>query len=234
MNQVNRLVFSFFLFSSLASPSLAAVLSEVEPFGPGTPNFDSTLTFNQFDPTLGTLNSVQIIMNVAVTGGSLTVDNDGVGPAAVTVELGAEGNLSSLDVSLLDIAFQPVVSDVTASTIGNFNLGAENGDGLGNVDGTGPDGAILLGADNNYTDSGFINPLFHAGYTGISTFDITAEIDQILDFGSVGGVEGAFTPVTASGYVRVIYNYDAIVPEPTSLVLVGLGLFAFAMNCRKR
>jgi len=218
-----------------ASPSMAATSIETELFGPGTPNFDTVLNFNKFDPILGTLNSVKIVMQVDVQGGSLTVDNDGIGPASVTVELGAEGNVASVDVPLLNNLLQPVVSDVTASTSGLFNLGAENGDGIANVDGTGPDGAILAGGNDSEMQMGFINTLFHPNYTGAAaTFNVTAEIDQILDFGGVGGVEGAFSPVTASGFVQVIYDYTAAVPEPASALMAAIGLCAVVLNRRQR
>lgn len=188
-----RFLLASLLFLPLSSLASAATSIETEVFGPATPNYNSILTFDKFDPGLGTLISVQVVMEVSVSGGSLTVDNDGIGPASVTVELGAEGNLSSLDVILLDSLLQPVVADVTASTGSIFNLDPDNGDGVGNVDGSSPDGAIHDGGNDTGSDSGFIIALAHPGYIGASqTFNVTAEIDQILDFGSVGGVEVHF------------------------------------------
>jgi hypothetical protein len=135
----------------------------------------------------------------------------------------------------LDSVFNPVNAVADASTSQNFNLGADNGDGVGNIDGTAPDGAVMLGSNDSDLESGFINTLFHPQYQGVSTYDIDVQVDQILDFGSVGGVEGGFSPVTALGYVRVTYEYEPV-PEPGTLALASLGIVGLisARTLRRR
>lgn len=207
-----------------AGSASAAQIVQSELFGPGTPNFSSTLTFNQFNGNLADLISVEVSLSLAVSGGNLIVDNDGADPAVVNVELGAAATLTSVDVVLLNNAFQNVVGTVSASTSDVFNLAGNVGDGVGDYDPSGPDGAILIGGNDSDSNGGFINALFFPGYVGAGTFDVTANVQQILDFGGVGGVEGAFNSVLAEGKVTVIYNY---VPEPASLSLLALvGLIA--------
>ena len=68
----------------------------------GQANLEKPLTFNQFDPARGILQAVQWQFDLGISGGSLTVDNDGLLPATVAVELGAKGQIWSDDVRLLD------------------------------------------------------------------------------------------------------------------------------------
>jgi hypothetical protein len=226
--------FAMVALAFCGNAAMAAQLMETENFGPATPNYNQTLTFDKFDPLLGILNSIKVKMQIDITGGSLGVDNDGAGPASVDVELGAEGTLSSGDVTLLDITFLPVTGTVSASTMAHFDLGPENGDGPNNIDTTGPDGALMLGQPASDMAMGFINPIFFAGYIGTGqTFDIDADIDQILNTGSVGGVEGSFSPVTASGNVMVVYDYTPFVPEPSSAVLALLAMLGWAGFARR-
>ncbi|MCC7474427.1 MAG: PEP-CTERM sorting domain-containing protein [Pirellulales bacterium] len=221
-----RIAAATLLAGILSAPVFATTSTETEFFGPGTPNFTSTLNFDKFDPSLGSLNSIKIEMSVAVAGGSLTIDNDGEGPATVNVELGAKGELSSGDVNLFPGLVPPVVS----SSGSGYVLNPDNGDGPFNIDPTGPDGAVMLGAAGWNLGWYFVTPLAHPDYVGASqTFNIDAVVSQILDFGGVGGVEGSFSPVDANGYVSVTYDYTSNIPEPASIGLLGSCLLAFAM-----
>lgn len=206
----------------------ATVLSETINFGPGTPNFNSTLTFQKYHGGYGNLVSVKVILNLDIDGGTLIVDNDGVGPAHVDTELGATAAISSLDVTLLDNLFQPVTGVASASTVGSYDLAGNIGDGANDYDPSGPDGAQLIGQADSDMKMGFINSLFHPGFVGAGTFDIKAQVNQILDFGGVGGVEGGFTAVNAGGSVTVQYTLDKT-PEPASAAMLGLaGLLVLA------
>ena len=211
----------------LASAAGAAPIMQTEFFGPSTPNFQQTLTFDKFDDLGGTrtLLSVKVKMELSVFGGSATVDNDGVDPASVTIEFGASGAISSGDVSLLNGAFQPVTSDVNVFTAGNFNLSANDSDPTNQFDNDGgPDNATLNVTPDSDMDMGFIAPSLHAQYIGAgATFDVLVQVDTLFNILGQGGVAGSFVPVSAEGNVMVIYEY---VPAPGSLALAGLAGFA--------
>ena len=201
----------------------AATIMQTETFGPNTPNYQQTLTFDKFDDLGGTrtLTSVKVKMEMGVFNGSATVDNDGVDPASVTIEFGATGSISSGDVPLLDAGFQPVTSDVDVFTAGAFNLSANDSDPDNQFDNdNGPDNATLNVVPASDMDMGFIDSSFFGSYIGAgATFDILVEIDTLFNILGEGGVAGSFVPVSADGNVMVIYEY---VPAPGSMALVGL------------
>lgn len=198
-------------------------------FGPDTPNFNEVLTFNQFNVDLADVESIKVKLQLDISGGSLTVDNDGVDPATVEVELGASASLSSLDVTLLNDMFQPVAADVDLSSMATFNLAPNDGDDDQNFDNDGgPDNGTLNGGMQSGMSMGFVNAAFWADYIGAGTFDISVDVLQLLDFGGVGGVSGGFTPTQAAGNVMIIVT----IPAPASAGVLGLGVLALGRRRR--
>ena len=207
------------MFCSVATAYVPIV--QTETFG-GTPNFTETLTFDQFDNVGGTLTleSIQVSVLLNINGGELILDNDGVNPASGTFEFGAQGDISSTDVSLLDALFQPVTATLGALHSDTFSLAGNVGDGAGDFDPTPPDGMSYLGGLETDSDAGFIGLALFPQYIGTGTYDIDADVAQWQDFGGVSGIEWAVTPVVADGEVTVTYTYT---PEPASLALLALG-----------
>ena len=215
---------------ALCGMATAAQTIQTETFG-GIPNLTDTLTFDEFDDLGGTLIllSIQVLVDLDVSGGTLTLDNDAATPASGAFEFGAKGDISSSDVSLLDAAFQPVTAEVEALTTGAFALDPNIGDVSGDFDSSGPDGMLINGGVVAVGDSGYIASALFGQYTGLGTFDVDVDVTQWSDFGGVSGIEYAVTPLTAGGEVTVIYNY---IPEPATMSLLGLG--ALALIRRKR
>ncbi len=205
----------------MITPSaMAALIFETETF-----TGDSTLTFDQFDSSLGTLTSIEIIFDLSIDNGWLIADNDGVDQANVTIELGAEAAISSTDVSLIDASLLSVVGMLSASTAAAVTLDPNEGDGPGDVDASAPDGTTLNGGPDSDSDSGFITALVFGGYTGTGTFDIVVAVTELIDLGGLGDIEGSFSPVdilSLGSSVTVNYTYTPV-PEPTTMALLGLG-----------
>lgn len=222
------LIFAAALFVyGTAVPVFAATIPQTKSFGPNTPNMIKTLTFNQFDDNGGayTLNSIQILFSLTSSGGQLILDNDSTEPASGTFAFGAKGNISSADVGLLKTGLiVPVVAQLDATHSSAFSLSGDPSPVPNDYNPAPTDGMLYTGGTESDSDSGFIASLLFPGYTGTGTYDIDVTVLQWSDFGSIGGIEYAVTPVTASGEVTVIYNY---VPEPATISLLTVGALAF-------
>ena len=208
----------FLMFCSTAS---AITITQTELFS-GTPNLTRTLTFDEFDNQGGalTLQSIEVLVELNVDGGLLILDNDGDLAASGTYEFGAQGDISSTDVSLLDSGFQPVTATLESLHVGAFSLDGNVGDGPNDFDPSPPDGMQYDGGLETDSDSGFIATTLFNQYIGLGTYDIDVDVIQWSDFGGVSGIEWAVTPVTVDGEVTVIYTY---IPEPGTLGLFAVG-----------
>lgn len=204
-----------------AATAPAQVLMQMLDFGLNTPDFEQTLTFNQFDIDPAHILSVKYTVELDIAGGNLTVDNDGVDGAIVDVELGASAELSSTDVTLLNDMLNPVVDEVELVTTDTLNLAGNDGDDDTTFDPNGgPDEGSIDGGMQSGMSMGFINSMFFGQYAGMGTFDILVDVDQVLDFGSQSGVSGGFTPVQASGKVKIEVT---LIPTPATAAMLGMG-----------
>ncbi|MEL6796565.1 MAG: choice-of-anchor E domain-containing protein [Planctomycetota bacterium] len=212
------------IIASIAVASAGTALGQVQTQSfAGVPNIAETLTFDQFDGNLADLIDICITLEIAAIGGQAIVDNDGAQAGQATVDFGVEGTLSAPVVNLFPTPSVAVASNAV------FNLGADDGDGPLNVDGTGPDGAVVPGVNGSDSDTVNINAAFFSDYVGNGTFDIVAEIDTLFDIFGISGVEGSFSPPSVEGTVTVEYK---VIPAPASAALLGLGGLAAARRRR--
>ncbi len=188
----------------------------------GIPNMNGFLTFNKFNPALGSLQSIQVGLSLQTSGGEIILDNDSASVASGNFEFGAKGNITSSDVSLIDAGFLPIPGQAGAYHSAAFSLTVNAGDGTGDYDPTPTDGMKYTGGIETDSKTGFVNSLVFGGYTGTGTYDIDYSVTQWLDYGSVSGIEVAFSPVSANGCVTVVYTYDPI-PEPATIALLTIG-----------
>lgn len=201
----------------------ATTITQTKTFS-GVPDYSTSLTFNKFDSSLGTLQSVQVLVSLAVDGGMLILDNDGVDPASGTFQFGAKGNIASTDVPLLNSSFMPVTSEIQAFYSNTFSLAGNVGDSIGDFSPLGPDGMQYNGGPQSDSKSGFVGNAFFSSYIGTGTFVVNASASQWSTYGSVSGMEYAVSPVSSDGSVTVVYNY---IPEPATMALLGLGFVLF-------
>jgi len=215
--------------ASAASAGMVGSTSQTQNFGPQAPDFTTSLVFNQFNGDLADLVSVEVIVDLSVSGGNASVDNDGETSTTVDVEFGTSLGISSSDVSLLDGAFDPVTAGVNVLTNPSLSLAANDGDDINQFDAGGPDFDMITGVAGMDSDSGFINALFFGDYVGGGTFSIDAIANTEFSISGGSAVQGSFVNQTASGSVTVIYNF---VPAPGAAALFGLGGLAAARRRR--
>jgi hypothetical protein len=205
-----------------AGSAVASPIIQTQNFGPTTPNFSQTLTFNQFNGNLADLTGIKVTFNLAATGGSLELDNDGVDPASGNAELGAQAAITSSSVPLINGFFQPIGSGanaLSASSISPFAIGGDDGDGANFQ----PGGSDYFNFGNiNATAMAMdtVNPAVWAAYVGAGTFNIDVNALQVFNYGAFGGIAFAGSPVLAQGSVTIEYTF---VPAPASAGLLALG-----------
>ncbi|MCD4830796.1 MAG: PEP-CTERM sorting domain-containing protein [Anaerohalosphaeraceae bacterium] len=209
-----------------AAAANAVQITQVQTYG-GEPLFSEVLTFEQFDDNGGayTLNSIQIKLTLNANGGQFIFDNDGPEPVAGNWEFGAKGIIHSTDVTLLNSASVPVTAMAEALHTGTFALAANTGDTEHDYDPSAPDGMQYDAGFVSDTQADFVGSASWTtgtnGFLGIGSYDINLDVFSWLDC-SAGSISFTFTPVLADGDVTIVYDYT--VPEPATMVLLGLGI----------
>jgi len=197
----------------------------------GVPNYTDALVFDKYTGLASDIISIQISYSLTVAGGIFIFDNDALTPAnGVIAEFGTSLGVTSTDVSLLNGSFQPVISNAKSTNSGTFNLAANQGDGPSDFSPDGPDGAQLSGTVVTTTGSGNIGSVLFGQYAGGGTFTINATASQLASLSFNSGIETATTPQNASGFVTVRYE---VIPEPSSALLIGLGVLGLAFRRRR-
>lgn len=200
-------------FAALAVGSASAatiVQQQVTPLNQAA--WGQNLTFNQFNPNLGTLTGVQI-------------DFTGSGNAAVQVSHGQGGGSVSFD--LLGSTVQITAPGLIALT---DNSATQVFSWLGNTPSpTNYTTPVLSQATLNVIQQSFWN-----AYTGLGTFDIVLDVKEVIgaltavgDFNQVDNIQ-----TFGGADVKLTYKYN--VPEPGSLALLALAGGALAFARRRR
>ena len=178
-----------------------------------------TRQLEKFDAALGTLTAVTIEVNGFSDAGTLTWTlNSGQPASFVTVGIGAT--------LLIDT---PTTENILV------NPTTENS---GLVDNPSPNSISVTG--NNSTDTETENVgsgdfgIYTASFIG-ETFNLTFDGFLYTNVSTSGGsgIANSPTGTLGGGDVTVTYEYDAI-PEPASLILVGLGSIAILGRRRRK
>jgi hypothetical protein len=206
-----------------ASSAQAATISFMDSYGPtAVPSGAAPLaTLSQFDPSLGTLTKVTLTLDADASAGSIAWDNEAAIPTDVTLGIGAE--VTALGLAGLSVIAIPL-------QIGSALGVAADNDGAADFVGT--DSFTVNGGVGNDLQSNELLAGMGA-YIGLGTFDTTLS-SVVENFLSTTGGFGPIqqTPGVTSGTVTVTYEYT-LIPEPTTALLLGLGLLGLAARARR-
>jgi hypothetical protein len=142
---------------------ISTLISEQQQSIVATPEgWTATLPFQQFDPALGTLTGVQILVNGTLSG-SISLEN--LGSAAGTVAVGLPG---TFDVSLGDLnlgAFEFNGGTVASATLGAYD---------GTINYAGSSGTVIRGLFGEGGLTASVGDASHlAQFTGTGTVDLS-------------------------------------------------------------
>lgn len=185
-------VFVVFSFST----AIAEQLTYSDSIPLSITNWTDTVSIPKFDPTLGTLISVEIEFQGGVVG-TTRYENTDAQAATITEQLSAIVKLLYPDLS--------TVLEVTPVYQAVYNVPAFDG----TIDFAGPSGAIHAGVSADDSDQKGPYSDDNAFFTGIGAinFPVTAEATSYVS-GAGNLVSGFNTDAYASIIVR--YNYDAV------------------------
>jgi hypothetical protein len=181
-------------------------------------DWTSSVSVPQFNPSLGTLNSIEVTLNGHVEG-SAAFESDDASPATVHMKLQALETFYRPDLSTMVTAF-PVAS--TTDTVTAW-------DGVDDYAGTSGKtyGDLSSNASNSFTTSSSSDK---ALFTGVG--NIVLPVDSAGAFtGSGAGNLLLDFATSASAGVTVTYNYTA--PEPATMAILALGAIGLIRRGRR-
>jgi hypothetical protein len=195
----------------MASEAKATTDTYTDTYPPSTTEWSHNFILQQFNPALGSLQSVYVLAseNVNITG---TVQNLSTGPQSFTFRAG-----SLLTVTLPGTLGFLQPSPLASSSAYNLPSG-----------GTAPYGPVNASDSVNYT---YTAPADMNWFVGAGTFTLPGATQTQELIGGGGGNILALLNTVAGATVQVQYTYVPV-PEPGSFVLLALG--GAVMLLRKR
>lgn len=217
---------SAFLLTALVALLAVSAGASTVSYGPyaqplSTTNWSTSITLPQFDPALGTLNSISFVLFGHVEGTAKFESMDAA-PAVITMDLSAMLKLKRPDLTDLVVTI-PVAStsDNASAFDGTIDFGGTSGNTYGGLSANDTESATTSTAADKALFTGLGSIVLPVTASGASTGSGAGNL--LLQF-----------QTSASAWATVTYDYTAV-PEPSSLLALmsGLGVIGLAIR-RKR
>jgi len=190
-------------------------------------DWSQLLTFQKFDPNLGTLTMVVVRLSASLEA-NLCAENRSSGPVTI---MGQVNDQVSLTPNPPLPGVVPIVSGATSLEPGSQNVGPYNSAiGCPMPDGDQAFWTIPVGTTvmNDFSSNA---PAILAQFTGPGNVSFTAASSSSFMVQSSNGNAAVLVTAAAGATVTVIYKY---IPEPTALGLLAMGALALLRRGRRR
>jgi len=197
-----------------APAGMATILETSDTFN----STGESMTFDYFDTALGTLTAVEVDFHMDIASGDLTLTNTngrstGTATYGFIAELIGTGSLSPLQLTLTDsthVAYDRLKSGRTVTFLAPYFSDSTTGS---------------VGSADLYA------------YEGTGTFNLDLAANPFVSWTS-GDFSYTYPDISYSGGATVRYTYNPEggppVPEPGTVVLLGVGLIGLAGLGRKK
>lgn len=209
------------VFATVGFAASAATMSFTASVDSRPADFTSTVSVNQFDSSLGTLESVEVVLTGMVSG-SARAEN--VNPHDVTIDLGVDATIAASALGRELVAVIPSYSrnGIALSAFdGGFDFGGTSGVTYDDLSATANDSTVLTDASDL------------AAFAGTGMIDLAVGV--VANLQSPNGNVASLFNTNAGAEIEVIYTYSEVtdVPVPASLPLLA-GALGLAALVRRR
>ena len=201
-------------------------------------NWDETLSFSKFDPSLGTLNSISFSLTGEISA-RIGFENFRTNSSTVTSTAAATITVKDpvSNVVLVQVLPGNTITDLLTGFDFSFNYAGTSGRNYGYA----PSDLVFLTVGQNLgarTATATTNAVHGAlsSFIGLDNVLVPVSAVNLTTVTGTGGSINSTFDTDAGALLTLIYDYTegANVPEPATSALAGIALLVLGAVCRRR